>query len=844
MLPVRSTSSFLSTVFFLVLGVTAAAQGILTVPSGSQLIVQSGGTISMNGSLLVNNGATLTNAGTITISRNGISNADFTDNNGAPQNYGSGKFIITGTGGAQNILGGTFYDLELNNAAGVSMLSSQTVSHNLILTNGSFSIGANILSLNGPVTGTGKLKGSQFAILVIGGAAGTLNFDQTDSTTRSLQDFVFSNGSATLGNAMQIYGHLGLTNSTFHINAQSLVLKSIGNGFTNTARVDNLTGNTVDGATNVTVERYIASAQRAWHLLGARAVTGGQTIKQAWQENGGAVIAGQGTLVTSNLYSAGNGFDMTSNSSSILTHNQGGNAGPSWNYNLANTNATAISANRGYMLYVRGDRNYTAANTPSTSPTVLRMNGVLTQGNQPVFISSTGAGRTLVANPYASPIDMETIFSGTANLAQDMYVWDPSLTGLYGVGGFRLVQRTGANTYQQTPVVLGGASSDPTARYIHSGQAFFLRTTGTAGVTDATVTFTEATKASNVSVINPIVQGPAMQQLIANLMIVNTGNIESLADGIRVSFDDSYSADTTDDIEKMGNFAENISAYCQGKKLIVENRPMIGTHDTIFLRLSNAGIKNYRFQIGTLNFVQAGVTAFLQDNFLNTNTPLDLFGTINNIDFTVTTDPLSSAQDRFRIVFSLATPLPISFISIKAQQQNPPAGGVAVEWKIANEVDMQHYELERSTDGINFVKIATQLPTGNNGNDITYHRLDLSPAFGINYYRIRSIGNSGEVKYSSIAKVTISKKAPAITIYPNPVINKMVNVHFHEMDKGIYQLRLINAIGQAVFKQQLTHPGGNATQVMSFGNLAAGYYKLQIIKPDNTTTSIALNIAD
>ena len=847
MLPVRITLPFLSIALFLLLGTAGIAQGILTVPTGTKLNVPSGGTLSLNGSLIINNGGTVNNAGNVTISRTGITNADFTDNNSTPQNYGAGKFIITGTGGTQTVLGGTFYDLEINDAAGVSMLSSQTVNHNLILTNGSFSIGTNILSLNGAVTGTGKVKGSQFAILVIGGAAGTLNFDQTDSLSRSLQDFIFSNGSATLGNPMQVYGNLNLTNSTFHINAQSLVLKSIGNGFTNTARVGNLTGSTVDGATNVNVERYIASPQRAWHLLSAIAVTGSQTIKQAWQENGGAIIAGQGTLITSNLYTAVNGFDMTSISSSILIHNQGGFAGPSYNYNLANTNATVLSSHPGYMLFVRGDRNFTAANSPSTSPTVLRATGTLTQGLQTAFISSSGTGRTLVGNPYASPIDMEPIFSGTTNLAQDMYVWDPSLTGLYGVGGFRLVQRIGPNTYQQTPVVLGGgAITDATAQYIHSGQAFFLRTIGTAGTTNATVAFTESVKASNVSVVNPITNGINDQQLIVNLLAVNPGNIESLADGIRIRYNDSYVADTTDDVEKMGNFAENISSLRQNKKLIVEDRPMINADDTIFLHTTNIAVKNYRFEIGTLNFIQTGVTAFLQDSYLNTSTPIDLSGAINDIDFSTSSDPLSLAQDRFRIVFKLVAPLPISFIDIKAYQTagtNGQNAAVAVEWKIASELNMKHYEVERSTDGSSFSRSATQLATGNNGLDANYKWTDLNPVTGNNFYRVRAVANSGEIKYSSVVKVNIGKIVRDITVYPNPVTNKLINIRFSDINKGIYQLRLINNIGQVVLSRKLTHMGGSAITVVPLGNIAAGNYQVEIIAADGTRIVTPIVIA-
>jgi hypothetical protein len=816
----------------LLLSVAVQAQDVLHATSGSVLTVQSGATLYVGGGLTLDNTSTLTNAGTVTIARTAAPTADFTDNTPAPHTYGNGKFIFTGAGGAQNMLGSLFYDLEINNAAGVTMLGNHTVNNNLALTSGFLSLAGNTLTINGSVTGAGNLKGSATSNLAIGGTAGIINFNQTDSLSRSLKSLTLNNGNATLGNAAQIYELLGLTASTFHVNGQNLVLKSRGNGLTNTARVADLTGSTLDGANNVTVERYIASPQRAWHLLSSQAVTGTQTIKQAWQENGGAVVAGQGTLITSNLFNGSNGFDMASISASILTHNQGGNGGASYNFNLANTNSTPISSNPGYMLFVRGDRNYTTANAPSTSATVLRTTGTLNQGNKSVFISSTGTGRTLVANPYASPVDMENIFAGTTNLAQDMYIWDPALTGNFGVGGFRLVQRLAANNYQQTPVVLGGTTTDATARYIHSGQAFFLRTTGTSGTTDATVQFTEPVKAAAVSIVNPIVAGVDEQQLIVNLMLVNAGNVESLADGLRVRFNDSYSATVTDDVEKMGNFAENISSFRSGKKLIVENRPMITANDTIFLKMTNTGIKDYRFQMGTLNFVQPVVTAWLQDTYLNTNTPIDLNGAVNNIVFNVTAVSGSANPDRFRIVFNLSGPLPISITSIKAYQQNKD---IAVEWKVSSELNMKQYEVEKSTDGINFVKMFTQPAIANNGTDIIYKWLDVTPVIGSNFYRIRAIENSASAKYSAIAKVALGKSDPAINVFPNPVTGTMFSVQFTAMEKGTYQLRLINMAGQVVSQQKLVHAGGSATQTVAVLNIAAGEYQLQIIKPDNST---------
>lgn len=67
--------------------------------------------------------------------------------------------------------------------------------------------------------------------------------------------------------------------------------------------------------------------------------------------------------------------------------------------------------------------------------------------------------------------------------------------------------------------------------------------------------------------------------------------------------------------------------------------------------MTNTGIKDYRLQLGSFDFVQTGIPAKLEDSYLNTGKSIDLSGSITNYDFSVTADPLSAAPDRFRIVF-------------------------------------------------------------------------------------------------------------------------------------------------------------------------------------------------
>ena len=76
-----------------------------------------------------------------------------------------------------------------------------------------------------------------------------------------------------------------------------------------------------------------------------------------------------------------------------------------------------------------------------------------------------------------------------------------------------------------------------------------------------------------------------------------------------------------------------------------------------------------------------------------------------------------------------------------------------------NQLNILQYEVERSADGRNFVKIHTTAARPDNGTNIlTYNWLDTHPFTGDNFYRVRSIGNNGVVAYTAIVKVSVLKK--------------------------------------------------------------------------------------
>ncbi|WP_165958022.1 fibronectin type III domain-containing protein [Segetibacter sp. 3557_3] len=656
--------------------------------------------------------------------------------------------------------------------------------------------------------------------ITVGHAVAVASPVTTDQTTVSPSGAL----TVTTGSQLNINDGTGFditVNGTLTVTGgANMIVRS---GAAGTASVGPSSG-TING--EVTVERYIPdNGRRAWRLLSVP-VAGSRTIRETWQENG-RNIADSGTIITSPLFNGSNGFDMTSPASSILMHNQGGTAGATWS-NVPST-LVPLSTNPGYMLFVRGDRTATPFNSLHT-PTTLRSMGNLKMGTQAQVVSSTGPGYTLVGNPYASPVDFETIAT-TPNLNQQYYIWDANLTGRFGVGGFRVVERTGANTYRQTPEIAGGTTSDNTLRYLHSGQAFLLKASGS----DANVVFTEASKTDQVSTVNPFRTQDAQPQLLTNLMIVAADNSTTLADGTRVRFDKSYSpAVTHEDVIKISNFAENLGLRRENKLMIVEKRHEVAATDTIYLDITNMGVKSYQLEVTGKNMPE-GLVGYVVDKYKNTQIPVSLT-TTTTVSFDVNADPGSSANDRFMIVLSPANALPVTMRSVKALQQG---NNIALEWKVQNETNTASYEVEKSTDGRTFNAVNSQKAL-NNG-DATYQWLDKTVSEGSNFYRIKIVSTGGQEQYSAVVNVEVGKKRSFFQVYPNPVTNGMINLQFVNKPQGLYTVRLVNALGQAVLTSQVSHEEGSSTEPINAGNrLLKGQYILEIISAGNKKETIKI----
>jgi hypothetical protein len=159
---------------------------------------------------------------------------------------------------------------------------------------------------------------------------------------------------------------------------------------------------------------------------------------------------------------------------------------------------------------------------------------------------------------------------------------------------------------------------------------------------------------------------------------------------------------------------------------------------------------------------------------------------------------------------------------LNAYQEN---NSIDVNWQVYSDDNVSTYQIQRSTDGKNFITIGEL--AANNAGDYTYP--DNSPAIGNNYYRLLIVDKDGSTEYSNIDKVNLNNLSATISFYPNPVVDHEVTLQLTNVPKGNYQLVVFDNTGKQIYSSVIDYAGGSSVQTIYLpGNISSGVYKVQL----------------
>ncbi len=164
--------------------------------------------------------------------------------------------------------------------------------------------------------------------------------------------------------------------------------------------------------------------------------------------------------------------------------------------------------------------------------------------------------------------------------------------------------------------------------------------------------------------------------------------------------------------------------------------------------------------------------------------------------------------------------LPVELLYFTAVDANQK---VKLNWATATETNNKEFEIQRSTDGINFEKVSV-LSAQNSGNSLItlyYENSDPNPYGGTSYYRLKQIDKNGDFKLYPATSVTIGNKA-WVHIVPNPTSHTLIIETGDDYLEA--KIQVMNLLGEEMLNTTLS----SYKQTLDVSSLSNGTYYILI----------------
>ena len=158
-----------------------------------------------------------------------------------------------------------------------------------------------------------------------------------------------------------------------------------------------------------------------------------------------------------------------------------------------------------------------------------------------------------------------------------------------------------------------------------------------------------------------------------------------------------------------------------------------------------------------------------------------------------TWDATNGVNNLLQTVNLVAGSLPIKITSFTGQMVNNSA---KIDWKVENDITAKKFELEFSTDGINFRKINEQNYFLNTFDYTGYHTTAIN---GKLFYRLKTIYNDGGFDYSNIISL-FSKREERIEI-KSTICHTQIELT--SIDNAIGNIFIFNGEGKLVYQNNV-----------------------------------------
>jgi hypothetical protein len=205
--------------------------------------------------------------------------------------------------------------------------------------------------------------------------------------------------------------------------------------------------------------------------------------------------------------------------------------------------------------------------------------------------------------------------------------------------------------------------------------------------------------------------------------------------------------------------------------------------------------------------------------------------------------PMCSNIATVTITFPVTGFLPSSITDMSATYIN---NAVAIKWISNFEVNSDRFEIERSTDGINFKTIGSVAAQGNSTIKHDYSFTDevrnSTSSKNDLYYRLKLVDKDTKSTYSKVLVVRVykTKAIQALSVTPNPAVND-IKVTAQLNEAAMVVIKVMNNNGTEVMRKSVRGTAGNNNIILEgTSHLKTGIYILEVIINSNERMTVKL----
>ncbi|WP_191906415.1 T9SS type A sorting domain-containing protein [Hymenobacter baengnokdamensis] len=244
---------------------------------------------------------------------------------------------------------------------------------------------------------------------------------------------------------------------------------------------------------------------------------------------------------------------------------------------------------------------------------------------------------------------------------------------------------------------------------------------------------------------------------------------------------------------------------------------------------------------GSISIQEQNLVLFLSTNSGNTFTNLQKTA-LDTVSNTLTRNNVTTFA-----TFTLGDnthPLPVHLVAFDAKRSG---NNTLVTWSTAGETNSDGFEVQVSTDGTTYRKLAFVSSYSANSKQFqTYSYTDIEAnKSGARYYRLRQVDLDGQSSFSPVRVVSFATQAEgtaAVSIYPNPSTSSdQAAIVVQSPIAGAGMLQIMDLTGRAIVSQSITAVAGvTELSVPNSSQLSSGIYLVKVTLPTGEVKTVRM----